>query len=46
MISAYEFAVDVAARGVLSKGTGGKLSRKKSDWVRHWGRGGGGAAEG
>lgn len=32
-MGAYEFAVDVAARGVLQQGPPGKLGRRKSDWV-------------
>jgi len=33
IVGAYEFAVDVAARGVLHQGPPGKLGRRKSDWV-------------
>ncbi|KAI7840366.1 hypothetical protein COHA_005910 [Chlorella ohadii] len=33
VVGAYEFAVDVAARGVLHQGPPGKLGRRKSDWV-------------
>lgn len=33
IVGAYEFAVDVAARGVLQQGPPGKLGRRKSDWV-------------
>lgn len=33
IVSAYEFAVDVAARGINSVGPAGKLGRRKSDWV-------------
>lgn len=33
LVSAYEFSVDVAARGLRATGAPGRLSRRKADWV-------------